>query len=84
MWMTAATSVDIDFAAARDEGLANADSIAACYAANLPLTQTEIRDYLTQNISTRPTTRCSSGMELYFELAYKHKLIDENKELVFV
>jgi chorismate dehydratase len=84
MWMTRRPDSPIDFAAARDEGLLNADSIAASYAANLPLSQSEIRDYLTQNISFTPDESMLRGMELYFELAQKHKLIESNKELVFV
>jgi len=84
MWMTRHREVSIDFAAARDEGLANVDSIAASYAANLPLSQAEMRDYLTGNISYSPDDSMLKGMELYFELAAQHKLIDANKELVFV
>jgi chorismate dehydratase len=84
MWMTRRLGLTIDFAAARDEGLANAESIAASYEAHLPLLQIEIRDYLKQNISYSPDESMLRGMELYFELAYKHKLIDANKELVFV
>jgi chorismate dehydratase len=84
MWMTRREQIEIDFAAARDEGLANADSIAASYAGNLPLTQTEIREYLTQNISYTPDDSMLKGMELYFELAHKHDLIGEKKDLVFV
>jgi len=84
MWMSRHKQLDIDFAAARDEGIANADSIAASYAANLPLSQAEIRDYLIGNIAYEPDDSMLGGMQLYFELAYKHKLIDENKELVFI
>lgn len=84
MWMTRHERAPIDFAAARDEGLANAESIAASYAANLPLSQAEMRDYITQNIAYAPDEMMSKGMDLYFELAAKHKLIEKDKELVFV
>ena len=84
MWMTRSEKLEIDFAAARDEGVANVDSIAGSYAANLPLSQHEIREYLTQNISYTPDESMLRGMELYFELARKHKLIPDNKELLFV
>jgi chorismate dehydratase len=84
MWMTRREQIEIDFAAARDEGLANADSIAASYAGNLPLTESEIREYLTQNISYTLDDSMLRGMELYFELARKHDLIGERKDLVFV
>jgi chorismate dehydratase len=84
MWMTRREQIEIDFAAARDEGLDNVDSIAASYASNLPLSQDEIRKYLTHNVSYTPDESMLRGMELYFELAHKHKLIEDNKELVFV
>ena len=84
MWMTRGEKVEIDFAAARDEGLANAHNIGASYAANLPLSQAEMRDYLTQNISYEPDDAMLRGMDLYFELAAKHNLIPQKKELVFV
>jgi chorismate dehydratase len=84
MWMTRHKKLSIDFAAARDEGVANADSIAASYAGNLPLSRSEIRDYLTQNIAYTPDESMLGGMQLYFELAHKHKLIEQKKELVFV
>ncbi|MFL6374740.1 MAG: menaquinone biosynthetic enzyme MqnA/MqnD family protein [Pyrinomonadaceae bacterium] len=84
MWMTRADSIDIDFAAVRDEGVANADSIAASYTANLPLSQPEIRDYLTQSISYTPDESMIQGMALYMQLAHKHDLIKNNKDLIFV
>ncbi len=84
MWMTRRDQIEIDFAAARDEGIANVDSIAGSYSANLPLSQHEIREYLTQNISYTPDESMLRGMELYFVLASKHKLIPDNRELIFV
>ena len=84
MWMTRRDDLSIDFAAARDEGVANADPIAASYAANLPLSRTEMLDYLTNNITYNPDDSMLEGMHLYFELAHKHGLIESNKELVFV
>src|SRR5205814_711783 len=80
MWMTRREQIEIDFAAARDEGLANVGSIAASYASNLPLSQDEIREYVTHNISYTPDASMLRGMELYFELAYKHNLIADNKK----
>jgi chorismate dehydratase len=84
MWMTRREELSIDFAAARDEGVANADSIAASYAANLPLSQHEMLHYLTNSITYDPDRSMLDGMQLYFELARKHGLIERNKELVFV
>lgn len=84
MWMTRKDAVGIDFAAARDEGLANVDPIAASYAANLPLSQAEMREYLTENITYTPDESMLAGMQLYFELAEKHGLTRENRGLEFV
>jgi chorismate dehydratase len=84
MWMTRREDLTIDFAAARDEGLANADSIAASYAANLPLSQAQMLNYFTNNITYEPDASMLDGMQLYFRLAHKHGLIESNKELVFV
>src|SRR5438067_5030160 len=54
MWMVRTASVEqirsINFAAARDEGLANLDQIAADYATRIRLSETEIKNYLTENV----------------------------------
>jgi len=74
----------IDFAAARDEGLAHLDDIAAEYRKRLSLSAEEIKDYLTRNIAFQMDEEMKRGLELYFELAQKHKLIDQAKPLEFV
>ncbi len=84
MWMTLRENCEIDFAAARDEGLAHADDIAANYAAEIGLSRDEMKRYLTENISYSTDQSMQLGMELYFELASKHKLITENQPLIFV
>ena len=43
MWMTREGGVNIDFAAARDEGLANADDIAANYADQIGLSRERMK-----------------------------------------
>jgi chorismate dehydratase len=83
MWMTRKESFEIDFAAARDEGLANVDSIAASYAANLRLSADEVREYLTENISYTPDESMLDGMKLYFELAHRHGLIPSIRPIEF-
>lgn len=83
MWMTRRSVVDIDFASARDEGLAHLDEIATNYANNLPLPASEIHEYLSQNIVFTPDDTMLQGMQLYFELAYKHGLIEQQKALEF-
>ena len=84
MWMTRKEICDIDFAAARDEGLAHADEIAANYSSQIGLSHDEMKRYLTENISYSIDESMRQGMKLYFELAAKNCLIAENKPLIFV
>jgi chorismate dehydratase len=84
MWMTRMDSCPIDFAAARDEGLAHVDAIISNYESEISLSREEMRQYLTENISYSVDESMRAGMELYYELAHKHQLIGENKTLEFV
>lgn len=88
MWMARHANADrvsqIDFAMARDEGLAQMDRIASNYENQVPLSRTEIREYLTSNITFHLDESLEKGMRLYFELACKHRLIDGNKPLQFL
>ena len=84
MWMTAKDRVEIDFAAARDEGIEHADDIASNYADQIGLSRDEMRDYLTNSISYTPDDSMLAGMELYFQLAHRHELIDAEKPTVFL
>src|SRR5947207_1700751 len=88
MWMARANDADrvraIDFAAARDEGLANLDKIAAQYQNQAELSPQEIKEYLTQNIAFKLDDEMQKGLNVFFELAYKHGLIESAKQLVFV
>jgi chorismate dehydratase len=83
MWMTKRKSTPIDFASARDEGLAHVAQIVNNYSSEIPLGPDEIGIYLTENISYSVDEAMSAGLELYFELAHKHQLIDQNKPLRF-
>ena len=83
MWMTANKTSPIDFASARDEGLAHVDEIIGNYLSEIDLSRGEILNYLTNNISYRVAEKMQQGMELYFKLAQKHQLISDNKELRF-
>jgi chorismate dehydratase len=87
MWMVRREAVnrvrDIDFAAARDEGLSRIEEIVRSYESSLGLSAAEIRTYLTENISFRVDNEMGKGLQLYFELAQKHGLISELKELKF-
>ena len=88
MWMVrndgAETVGVIDFAAARDEGLAHLDNIAAENETPAGPSREEIRTYLTENIAFHVDEEMEKGLTTYFELAEKHKLIDEAKPLEFI
>lgn len=84
MWMTRAAHCDIDFAAARDEGLEHIDEIVSNYETDLPLTREDLHTYLSQNISYSIDSAMQEGLELYFALAYKHRLIPAVKPLDFL
>ena len=83
MWMTRHYSCEIDFSTARDEGLAHIDGIAANYASDIGLSLDEMRSYLTENISYSIEGSMQKGMELYFDLAAKNRLIEENRSLIY-
>jgi chorismate dehydratase len=88
MWMVRNHSAErvqaIDFAAARDEGLAHVDDIAADNETLVGLSREEIRVYLTKNIAFRVDEEMEKGLERYFELARKLKLISSAKPLVSI
>lgn len=80
MWMTRRDNIKIDFAAARDEGLAHIDEIAANYSSQIGLSRDEMKKYLTESISYTIDETMQQGMELYFALAEKHGLIGGRRE----
>jgi chorismate dehydratase len=84
MWMTRRGNVALDLAGARDEGVANIDAIAANYAASTGLSIADMADYLRNNICYTPDESMLAGMELYFELAEKHGLIANRRDLNFL
>ncbi len=88
MWMARASEADlvraIDFAAACDEGLANLDDIATRNADPIALSRYEIKDYLTKNIAFQMDEDMKQGLQLYFDLARNHRLIEETKQLNFI
>lgn len=84
MWMSRhAAGVPVDLAAARDEGLEHIDEIAANYVGQVNLPLDELKRYLTGNISYTIDEEMQAGLELYFELAFKHGLIERNRPLEF-
>jgi chorismate dehydratase len=74
----------IDFAGARDEGLAKLEDIVDSYERSLGLSRSEITTYLKDNISFRVEEEMLRGLQRYFELAHKHKLIEALKPLEFI
>ena len=88
MWMARADQSDslrkVDFAAARDEGLAHLDEIAAENAKQLELSIDEIKAYLTENIAFHLDEEMAMGLKLYFDLAAKYLLIEAAKPPEFI
>lgn len=84
MWMTRRDKVPVDLAAARDEGLANLASIAANYSSTTGLDAADMLTYLSENISYSIDGSMERGMDLYFQLAQKHGLIESRRLLEFV
>ena len=87
MWMANAYAhnelVSLDFALAREEGIHSIDKIVEDYQGKLGLPGEELRDYLTNSITFDVDHDLQSGMELYFELAGQHGLIDRPRPLQF-
>jgi len=85
MWMVRDDSLEkarmIDFAAARDEGVARKDEIVSHYHDLLGLSRASLRHYLDENISFNLDGELRNGLDLYFRLAHKHQLLDQVKPL---
>jgi chorismate dehydratase len=84
MWMTQRDTCEIDFISARNEGLTHLDEIIANYENEIPLSRLQFNDYLTHNIAFEIDDSMQNGLQLYYQLAQKHNLIENNKPLFFV
>jgi chorismate dehydratase len=88
MWMIADQGVEqarrVDFAGARDEGVAHIEDIVAEYEKKIPMPVSELGKYLTENIVFHVDDSMKRGLQLYFELAFKHQLIESVKPLRFL
>lgn len=88
MWMAnkekLKTAKTIDFASARDEGLAHLHEIISNYETEITLPREDFKKYLAENISYSIDDSMQKGLELYFELAFKNKLVAKNKPLEFL
>jgi chorismate dehydratase len=73
----------VDFAAARDEGVAQIEEIVDYYLKHIPLGREELKFYLTENIAFKLDDQMQQGLNLYFKLAAKHGLINATRAPVF-
>jgi chorismate dehydratase len=78
-----ASGQEVDFAAAKREGLDHVQEIAAEYSKRLDLPHEELVLYLTESISFDLDEDCLSGLRLYYELARESRLIDRAAEVLF-
>ena len=81
MWMVRNEAIDVDFAGARDEGVRSIDEIIDAYKDRIPM---DLRRYLTENIVYRIDEPMQRGLQLYYELAHKHRLIEHVKPLRYI
>jgi len=88
MWMVRDEAVEkarrVDFAAARDEGVAHVEDIIGGYQDKIPMPVSDLRKYLTENIVFHVDDSMRRGLQLYYELAFKQRLIETVKPLRFV
>ncbi|HEU4770489.1 MAG TPA: menaquinone biosynthesis protein [Pyrinomonadaceae bacterium] len=71
----------VDFAGARDEGVTSIEEIIDAYKDRIPM---DLRRYLTENIVYRIDEQMQRGLQLYYELAHKHRLIERVKALRYI
>ena len=87
MWMVnneaAEKSLSVDFAGAKDQGQNSIDEIVRFYQDKIPLSAKELRDYLVNNIAFSLDDSMRAGLQLYFDLAHKHRLIERVRPLAF-
>ena len=74
---------EVDFLAAKREGIAHINELASIYSAQLGLPKDDLVRYLTENISYDLDEEDLRGLKLYFELAHECGLIEEARGLVF-
>ena len=88
MWMGKAhlgpATLSLDFIAAKDEGVEAIDQIVEDYKDRLHLPVDELRDYLTNNVAYDMDNHLQKGMQLYFEVAARQGLIEQQRPLEFL
>ena len=79
MWMAHEHAVErvlaVDFSGARDEGLEHVEEIAARYEEKLKLSRDELRTYLLENICFELDEEMHEGLELFYRLAHRHRVV---------
>ena len=75
---------EVDFAAAKREGLANAETLATMYSESLGLPYDELLTYMRENISYDLDDESLRGLNLYYEMAAECGLIEQARELAFL
>lgn len=83
LWMAgkAGAAPAIDFAQAAREGLVQRNDIIDSYEQRLGLSRSELETYLTENITFFLDDDLRTGLQLYYDLAYKQGLIPGLKPL---
>lgn len=88
MWMAHAGAAErvraVDFAGARDEGLAHVEEITRQYEDSLGLPLSELRTYLLENISFHLDEEMCAGLDLFYRLAHKHEIIPDLRPLAMI
>lgn len=84
MWMTQRDRCDVALAEARDEGTAHIAEIASNYTSGTGLSHSAMVDYLSNNITYRPSRSMLDGLDLYLKLAHEHGLIPNAPILKFL
>lgn len=69
----------VDFAGARDEGVARIEEIAAAYERELGRPRAELVSYLRDQICYEVDDDMRAGLELFFRLAHRHGVTEELK-----
>jgi chorismate dehydratase len=88
MWMARESELErvrhIDFAGARDEALEHIGEIASVYSRVIGLPPEEIKLYLLENISYDLDEELRAGLDLFYRLAHKHRIITQSRPLKMI
>ena len=88
MWMARIDAAEriraVDFAGARDEGLAHVEEIINLYEGALGLPRAELRAYLLENISFGLDDEMRAGLDLFYRLAHRHGIIPAVRPLMMI